>query len=70
MAKILEDLEGVLCRMDDILVFGAISEEHDRRLVAVLKQLDAARVTLNANKCAFNKDLMNFLGHVVDKEGM
>ena len=70
MTKILEGLEGVLCHMDDVLVFNANSEEHDRRLVAVLKWLEAAGVTLNPSKCAFNKDLVKFLGHIVDKAGI
>ena len=56
--------------MDDVLVFGANSKEHNKRLKAVLEQLEAAGVTINASKCAFNKDLVKFLCHIVDKEGI
>ena len=57
MTKILEGLEGVLCQMDDVLVFRANSEEHKKRLKAVQERLEAGGVTLNASKCVFNKDL-------------
>ena len=47
MAVILEGLEGVLCLVDDVLVFGSDQQEHDRRLRGVLERLNKARVTLN-----------------------
>ena len=45
---ILSGLPGVLCHVDDILVFGATPSEHDDRLRAVLEQIKDAGVTLNA----------------------
>ena len=44
---ILLGLPGVLCHIDDILVFGKDAKEHEARLHAVLSQLQAAGVTLN-----------------------
>jgi len=46
MSDILSDLSGVLCHIDDIVVFGSTPEEHDSRLIAVLERLKAAGVTL------------------------
>ena len=44
MSRILSGLEGLVCLIDDTLVFGHTKEEHDRRLTAVLipvwKQLE------------------------------
>ena len=54
MNDILEGLEGLLCLIDDKLVFGKDQAEHDSRLHAVLKCLCNANVTLN-DKCAFSK---------------
>ena len=51
MNLILEGLEGTLCYMDDVLVYGATRAEHDARLEAVMKRLEAAGVTLNSDKC-------------------
>ena len=36
MNRILEGLEGVVCQMDDILVFGRDEKEHCERLIKVL----------------------------------
>ena len=39
MHSLLEGLDGVVCVLDDILVFGRTKHEHDSRLWAVLRQL-------------------------------
>lgn len=70
MNKILEGLEGFVCLIDDVLIFGSSREEHDRCLVAVLKRLQEAGATLNSSKCEFHKSSIKFLGHIVDKDGI
>lgn len=47
MQRILQDLPGVECQMDDIILYGANQAEHDERLEAVLTRLQWAKVTLN-----------------------
>ena len=37
MNVLLNDLDGVLCLIDDVLVYGKSQSEHDERLAAVLK---------------------------------
>ena len=46
MSEILTDLPGVVCQMDDILVFGKTQDERDKHLKADLKQIEEANVTL------------------------
>ena len=70
MSEILAGLEGVLCQMDDVLIFGRDQAEHDRRLEAVLMRIEKAGVTLNPQKCEFRKDKLTFLGHVIDANGI
>ena len=70
MNQIFEGLEGFVCLMDDVLVFGTDQEEHDRHLKAVLQRLERAGATLNRDKCEFSKDSIKFLGHVIDQEGI
>ena len=41
MGRLLEGLPGVLCLMDDVIMFGSNQEEHDTRLTATLECLDA-----------------------------
>ena len=70
MSRILEGLEGVVCQMDDILVFGQNETQHDARLAAVLKRINASGATLNPEKCSFRQTQLHFLGHVINKEGV
>ena len=70
MEKILAGLPGVLCHMDDVLIFGKNVQEHDTRLEQVLLQIQAAGATLNQEKCQFRKSTLKFLGHLVDATGI
>ena len=65
---ILEGLDGFVCQMDDILVFGKDKEEHDQHLVQVLKCLEAANVALNPRKCEFSKTSVKFVGHIICRD--
>ena len=57
MNDILSGLPGVLCHVDDILVFGGTPGEHDRRLQAVLERIKNAGVT---EKCQFSQTRIRF----------
>ena len=70
MHKVLEDLLGVLCMMDDIILFGESSEEHDARVRAVIRRLEGNCVTLNFEKCEFAKSSITYIGHVVSANGI
>ena len=70
MNKVLLGLPGVLCLIDDILVYGSSIEEHNERLQAVLNSLKSAAVTLNQSKCEFGKETIKFLGHVINSNGV
>ena len=68
MSAVVDGLQGVLCLIDDILIFGKNKEQHDQSLFAALKKLQEAGVTLNAEKCEFWCDQVTFLGHVISKK--
>ena len=70
MSQALDGLDGVVCLMDDILVYGSNQEEHDARLLAVLNRLRETGITLNGNKCQFSKKSVKFLGHVLSGDGI
>ena len=70
MSAILSGLEGFVCQMDDVLVFGKDQKEHDTWLTAVLKRIEASGATLNPQKCEFSRKTLKFLGHLVDAEGV
>ena len=50
MNEIIEGLPGVLCLMDDVLVYGSDKHEHDTCLDAVLRKILNAGITLNKKK--------------------
>ena len=66
MSKILSGLPGVLCHMDDVLIFGTSQTEHDDRLTSVLQRLQKAGATLNKAKCEFGVHTVKLLGHIID----
>ena len=70
MNSLLECLQGVLCVMDDIVIFGKNQEEHDSRLHTVLTRLSSSGITLNSEKCEFSKKRLTFLGHTIDSQGI
>lgn len=47
VTEVTEGLDGVVCHMDDVLVWGCSQEEHDLRLHAVLQRMEYAGVTPN-----------------------
>lgn len=67
---LLSGMNGVLCLLDDILITGKNKEEHLQRLKEVLKRLQDAGLTLQKEKCEFFKDEVNYLGYIIDKNGL
>ncbi|KAL8616804.1 hypothetical protein ACOMHN_017841 [Nucella lapillus] len=70
MDHILHGLEGVLCHMDDILIFGKNKVEHDARLKLVLDRLSASGLTLNLDKFEFAKTQLEYLGQFINADGV
>ncbi|XP_057691299.1 uncharacterized protein K02A2.6-like [Corythoichthys intestinalis] len=69
MDQILSELPGVQCYLDDILCTGA-DEEHLRNLDAVLKRLRQYGLRVRKDKCEFLRPSVEYLGHVIDHEGL
>ena len=67
VSKVLEGLPGIVCHIDDVLVYGKDEGEHDSRLRAALER---EGLTLNINKCKFRQSSITFLGHVIDSNGI
>ena len=70
MSNILGGPEGVVCMMDDILVRGRDTEEHDACLSVVLQRNSSAGVTRNKEKCEFAKTQVTYLGEVISASGI
>ena len=70
MDSILQGIPQVLCYLDDILITGANKEEHMRNLDKVLSRLQEYGIRVNTNKCVFLQNSVDYLGHIIDSEGL
>jgi hypothetical protein len=55
---------------DDILVYSKTIKEHVKHLKFVLNKLHENRLYANKAKCEFAQEEMDFLGHILSREGM
>ena len=70
IGEILHDIPGTLNISDDILVHGVTTEQHNESLTRVFQALSDQHVTLNKEKCEFNKSSVEFFGHIFSKDGV
>jgi hypothetical protein len=60
----------VFCFLDDIIIVTQDFDSHVSLLLRVLDKLKSANLTVNLEKCKFFRDQLNYLGYVVDKDGL
>ncbi|UYV74161.1 K02A2.6-like [Cordylochernes scorpioides] len=70
MTQLLGKIEGVVCFMDDIVIYGSSLEEHNERVRQVLKKIQEEGMTLNPEKCQFGVKTVKFPGHTLSSEGL
>lgn len=69
---VLREHIGKRCEIyiDDIIVYGENEDEFFDNLRKVLETLEVANLKLQADKCEFFKDEVEFLGFIVSKDGV
>lgn len=70
MDQILQGMSNVVCYLDDILIASSSKEEHLATLEEVLSRLEKSGVTVNKAKCDFQSNAVQYLGHIIDEEGL
>lgn len=60
----------VVVFIDDILIYSQIKEEHAEHLRCVLEILRKEKMYAKFSKCQFLLENVQFLGHVIDKDGI
>ncbi|XP_012938934.1 uncharacterized protein K02A2.6-like [Aplysia californica] len=70
MQDILASIDGVECFMDDIFLHTDGQEKHDKLKKKVFQRLKERGVKLNKSKCKFDKDEIDFLGHIISGKGV
>lgn len=66
----LKGIPGVLPYFGDALIFAVSEEELCNRLRTVLERLSKSRIHANKRKCIFNIKAVEFLGYVIDADGI
>ncbi len=61
---------GMFCYLDDLLIVSKDLESHLHKLDLVFTKLEEAGLKAKLSKCDFLKSRIEFLGHVVDGEGI
>ena len=70
METLLSDLPHVCVYLDDILISGTSEADHLQNLHLVLQQLENAGLTLKKSKCKFRVSSVEYLGHIIDANGL
>jgi len=60
----------VLIFIDDILIYSLTMEEHKEYLILVLQTLLEHHLYAKFNKCDLLKEEIQYLGHIITKEGI
>ena len=62
--------ERAVLYLDDIIIFSSTVQEHMSRLEEIFHRLKKANLTLKPSKCQFFQTEVEFLGHLVNEEGI
>jgi hypothetical protein len=61
---------SVIVYLDDILIFSQTEEDHIQHVKQVLSKLKGASLYVKGEKCAFHSDEVDFLGYIINQEGV
>lgn len=70
MESLLQDLPHTAVYIDDILVTGSSEDDHLANLDKVMTRLESAGLTLRQSKCVFGASSIEYLGHVINADGL
>lgn len=62
--------QSLLLYLDDIVVFSSSVAQHLERLEVVLSRLKREGLKANLGKCAFFRQQVRYLGHIVSSQGV
>ena len=67
---VLDGVEGCFVYLDDIMLYTANQNQHDKVLEEVLSRLNNAGLSIALDKCKFAKESIDYLGYKVTKDGI
>ena len=70
MSHLFDDIEGVEVIVDDLVVWGEKTEQHDVRRRQVLDRCRERNLKLNKDKCRFRVSEVSYVGHLLSADGV
>ena len=70
MSDIFGDIEGVEAVVDDLLIWAENEDQHNAILKQVLERAQQRNLRFNKEKSQIKKEKINYLGHVLSKDGL
>ena len=70
MDSIFQDFNFVFIYLDDVLIASKTKEEHRKHLRLFFDRLEQHGLFIQASKCQFGVQELEFLGHLINKEGI
>ena len=68
--KVIEGIPSTANYLDDIIVTGSTEKEHLTNLQLTLGKLEESGFRLRMDKCTFFQDSVEYLGHIIDSQGI
>ena len=68
--KVLRGLPFAFAYIDDVLIASRDINEHQDHILQVFKRLAHFSLTINVSRCDFSVSKLNFLGHMIDEQGI
>lgn len=70
MDSLLQEYDGKIIYIDDILVYAKNTQELKERVCKIKSILEANNLTLNKEKCEYEKTKIEFVGHQISEAGV
>ena len=70
MTGVLKDLPFAIAYLDDIIIYSSTPEEHLEHIRTVFEKLHDAKLSMKLSKCHFFAKEIQYLGHILGKEGI
>ena len=70
MTGVLKDLPFAMAYLDGIIVYSSTPEEHLEHIRTVFEKLRDAKLSMKLSKCHFFAKEIQYLGHILGKEGI
>ena len=70
MTGVLKDLPFAMAYLDNIIIYSSTPEEHLEHIRTVFEKLHDAQLSMKLSKCHFFTKEIQYLGHILGKEGI